>query len=56
MQLQVAKFFTQLQASPSWANATNIVPEKYLWRALQFQQFVKGTPEVCGRLRVGRKR
>lgn len=48
MQLQVAKLFTQLQASPSWdANQiTDIVPERYLWRALQFQQFVKDTPEV----------
>jgi len=48
MQLQVSKLFTQLQASPSWDahQITDIVPERYLWRALQFQQFVKDNPEV----------
>jgi hypothetical protein len=48
MQLQLSKLLTQLQASPSWdaQQSTDIVPEKYLWRALQFQQFVKDTPEV----------
>ena len=50
MQLQLSKLLTKLQASPNWdANQiTDVVPEKYLWRGLQFQQFVKDTPEVYG--------